>query len=116
MTKPPEAFDDLEHERRLRALTDRIADVSTPRTDNAAHGFCQANPQKTDVDMWSIPCVDADFARQLERENISLREHVSVLRAGMSEILQIDRPNFGLAFGRAVDIAAETLAAMEPQP
>lgn len=40
----------------------------TPRTDRATHGFVQLNPQKTSVDMWSIECVDADFARDLERQ------------------------------------------------
>jgi hypothetical protein len=42
-------------------------DGDTPMTDAAAHGFVQMNPQKTDIDMWGIECVDADFARQLER-------------------------------------------------
>jgi len=47
---------------------DEIAKLPTPKTDAAAHGFVQANPQRTDVDMWGIPCVDAEFARGLEQE------------------------------------------------
>ena len=48
-------------------------DAQTPRTDKAAHGFCQSNPQKTAMDMWDIECVDADFARELERELATAR-------------------------------------------
>lgn len=55
---------------------------ATPRTDYACHGFVQANPQKTDVDMWGIQCVDADFARELENdlERISSEHAALVLK------------------------------------
>ena len=71
-------------------------DAQTPRTDKAAHGFCQSNPQKTAMDMWDIECVDADFARELERElatarNDALEEAANVCRDNYNQ-LQETRP------------------------
>ena len=60
-------------------------DAQTPRTDKAAHGFCQSNPQKTAMDMWDIECVDADFARELERELATANEKCENLHARMRE-------------------------------
>ena len=48
----------------------------TPRTDAATHLFTSEHG----VDMWNIQCVDAEFARTLERENVALREALKNLR------------------------------------
>jgi hypothetical protein len=74
------------------------ADMSdTPRTDSATHGFVQLNPQKTDIDMWEISCVDADFARELERENAVLRKVLSRIMAGGNHLACIigNHPPYG---------------------
>ncbi len=49
-------------------------DRPTPLTDRAAHGFVQVNPQHSNIDAWGIECVDASFARRLERDRARLKE------------------------------------------
>lgn len=41
------------------AVAAQVGMSKTPETDAAAHGFCQANPQKTALDTWGIECVDS---------------------------------------------------------
>jgi hypothetical protein len=64
-------------------------DGDTPMTDAAAHGFVQMNPQKTDIDMWGIECVDADFARQLERRLRKADEDMKTVVANYERVVRV---------------------------
>lgn len=57
----------------------------TPETDAASHGFVQLNPQKTDVDIWNIECVDAEFARSLERRLAEAHSDLQIEKSDHAE-------------------------------
>ena len=63
-----------------------MSESDTPLTDYATHGFVPGSRVEQNRDAWGIQCVDADFARRLERERAELIEVVrgfmSVAKAG----------------------------------
>ena len=73
-----------------QAVVGSGTNAPTPRTDAACHGFVQANPQKTNVDMWGVQCVDADCARGLEREADALRAELM----NLANAKRFDRDTF----------------------
>ena len=90
---------------------DDIAKLPTPETEAACHGFIQANPQKTDVDMWGIQCVDAAFARSLERRlaaAVMALERVLVITNDICRAEHENRNSYYSA-GEIGDIARETI-------
>ena len=86
-------------------------ELPTPETEAACHGFIQANPQKTDVDMWGIQCVDAAFARSLERRlaaAVMALERVLVITNDICRAEHENRNSYYSA-GEIGDIARETI-------